>query len=107
MSVDAADGRDAAFEHRLQPESLADIGANVVRQAHGGVPSHQLQRAPHALVGDQVQIRRLAEIDGDRFPQRAIEVRIRRAVRDRAHEYRSFVAAPTASAVPTIRGPIR
>ena len=40
-------------------------------------PAHQLQRLAHAIVGDDVEKRRLAELHRQRLPQRAVEHRRR------------------------------
>jgi hypothetical protein len=47
--------RDTPFEHRLQPETLADLLRGVVGHANGRFPAHQLQRRADPFVGDQIE----------------------------------------------------
>ena len=84
-----ADRRDAAFEHRLQAQPLTELRGDVVGHRRVRLAPHQLQHAADPLVRHEVEIRRLAEVNRDRLPQRAVEVGIRGAVRDVADQDRA------------------
>jgi len=68
-----SDAIDASVQHRLDAVALTDFAANVIRDAIAWATAHELQRLPNLRVGEHVQIRRLPEIDGQRFLERAIE----------------------------------
>ena len=62
--------------------ALADFAGQLAREPRVLGLRHQGQRLRHALIGEQVQKRRLLQLRRQPLPQRAVEHRIARGVRE-------------------------
>ena len=78
----AAEIGDRASQHGFDAVALADFASHVAGDALVGRAPHELQRLPHLLVGEDVQVRRLLQIDRQRLLERAVENRIGRGVHE-------------------------
>ena len=58
-----AEAGDGAPEHCLGARALADLTCDLRSQSVGGLPAHQPQGRFDLLVGNEVEERRLAELD--------------------------------------------
>jgi len=76
QNVQRAQSRDRAVDHRLGAEPLADLAGEVGGQALVRRPSHERQRLADAVVRDDVEERRLAELYRERVRQRRVEHRL-------------------------------
>jgi hypothetical protein len=67
---------DRSLDHRSARGPHAHALRDRGRQARVGRLVHQQKRSPHAVVGDQVEERRLPELYRESLPQRLVEHRI-------------------------------
>ena len=72
-NVLASDAINAAVQHGLDAIPLTDFAADIGGDSIAGAAPHELQRLADLLVGKDIQVRRLLEIDGQRFLERAIK----------------------------------
>jgi hypothetical protein len=84
--VVAAERRDSPVDERLQPETLADVAADVVRQALVLGLAHRSQRFADAVVRHDVEERRLPELHLERGGERFVEHRVAGRVREPADD---------------------
>src|SRR5271157_3496640 len=69
----ASDAVNAAIQHGFDAIALTDFAADVGGDAVAGAAAHELQCLADLLIGEDVQIRGLPQIDGQRLFERAIE----------------------------------
>ena len=86
----ASNAVDAAVQHGLDAIALTDFAADVAGDAVVWAAAHKLQRLSDLLIREDIQIRRLPEIDRQRFLKRAIEDRIGCGVDEIGNQDRIF-----------------
>ena len=80
--VGLAQAGDGASDHRLLAFPLADFARNLVIDAFPARAAHQAEILAHLLVAQDLQERRLLELDGQGFPQRAVKNRVPGGIRE-------------------------
>jgi hypothetical protein len=80
QDVFGAQTGDGSDEQCLDPAPLTDFARDLLRQGIVGRASHEPERLPDSILRNDVEIRRLLEIDGQRLPQRTVERRFARRV---------------------------
>ena len=85
------DAVNAAIQHGLDAVALRDFAADFAGDAVRGAAAHELQCLADLLVGKDVQIRGLPEIDGQRFLESAIEDGIGGGVYEIGNQDRIFL----------------
>jgi hypothetical protein len=78
--VVAAEGGDGACEHGLDAFAETDLASHVACNALVGGTSHELERFLNSRFGNQIQVGRLLELDGEGLLQSAIEDGVSRGV---------------------------
>src|SRR5208337_3228697 len=85
------DLRDGAIERRRAGGALADFASQLMRQPRFFGLGHQSQGLSDALIGKQIEKRRLLQLRRERLPQRAIKNLIARGVGEVGENDRVFV----------------
>ena len=93
----ASNAIDAAVQHGLDAIALTDFAADVAGDAVAGAAAHELQCLADLLVGKDVQIRGLPQIDGQRFLESAIEDGVGGSVYEIGNQDRIFLGERVAA----------